>query len=326
MAANFLKTWLNILRNCNYDNTYKMAWAKAITEIAVEYNYNDRRGIYDVEITLEQIAHKVIKYYWNQTIFFDLIQGSNPQKPPKILSLVKSLIDIYYKESHTKQPIRFERLDLDGIMKKHYTKTIKMVKTTLKADVSYRFLNIDSKKIETIYEYNKGDDSLFIKITKLKILKINCTEVFELINYKWALILETFNSTPRICKKVKIIDDIDISRTDLKRFKKYLDYENPDHTCFICNKKITTNLSIDHVIPWSYLYSNDLWNLVYTHKSCNSSKSNTIPNEEDIIRLQQRNANLIIKIDKIISDKITEELKLAINKNYVKKYWIACQG
>ena len=62
-----------------------------------------------------------------------------------------------------------------------------MVKTTLKADVSYRFVNIDSKKIDVIYEYEKGDDSLFIKITKLKILKINCTEIFEMINYKWAL-------------------------------------------------------------------------------------------------------------------------------------------
>lgn len=29
----FLGKWLNIIRNCGVDNTYKMAWGKAITEL-----------------------------------------------------------------------------------------------------------------------------------------------------------------------------------------------------------------------------------------------------------------------------------------------------
>lgn len=32
----FLDKWLNIIRYGNFENTYKMAWGKAITEIAQE--------------------------------------------------------------------------------------------------------------------------------------------------------------------------------------------------------------------------------------------------------------------------------------------------
>ena len=36
-------------------------------------------------------------------------------------------------------------------------------------------------------------------------------------------------------------------------------------------------LSIDHFVPWSYVASDELWNLIPTAKSINSSKSNNLP-------------------------------------------------
>ncbi len=38
---NFIGNWLSVIRNCSYDKTYKMAWAKAITEISLELDYGD---------------------------------------------------------------------------------------------------------------------------------------------------------------------------------------------------------------------------------------------------------------------------------------------
>ncbi|WP_082063253.1 HNH endonuclease domain-containing protein [Paenibacillus sp. IHBB 10380] len=49
--------------------------------------------------------------------------------------------------------------------------------------------------------------------------------------------------------------------------------------------------AIDHVIPWLYLYSDYLWNLVYSHQTCNSSKSNVIPSETTIQRLEEKNSS-----------------------------------
>ena len=46
---------------------------------------------------LKDISVKFFKYYWNQTIYFDLIQGSNLSKPPEVITLVKKEITNYFK-------------------------------------------------------------------------------------------------------------------------------------------------------------------------------------------------------------------------------------
>lgn len=40
----------------------------------------------------------------------------------------------------------------------------------------------------------------------------------------------------------------------------------------------TGDVSLDHFVPWSYVAHDELWNLVPTTKSLNSSKSNDLPN------------------------------------------------
>lgn len=119
-----------------------------------------------------------------------------------------------------------------------------------------------------------------------------------------------------------------MKRSSLSKFKEYLDIENSQRICFICGKHIdNSELSIDHVIPWSYLYSDDLWNLVYVHKSCNSSKSNIIPLEEDIQKLKDRNKRLLQELEeKHVNNKIVNELDLSIQKDYVNKFWIGCKS
>jgi 5-methylcytosine-specific restriction endonuclease McrA len=73
-----------------------------------------------------------------------------------------------------------------------------------------------------------------------------------------------------------------------------LDVENFQHKCFMYNELIPNeSLTINHIIPWSFLFSDDLWNLVYSHKSCNSSKYNRITTYKIIISLEERNKHLL---------------------------------
>ena len=182
MENNFYNLFKRVIRECNYTNTYKMAWAKALVEISLEDDY--KTDI--ISIDLKNIANKFIKYYWNQTIFFDLIQGSNLIETPLILQYVKNLISDYYYILRTRKPDRFERIEeyIKVNMNEEYndclTKTIK----TLKADVSWRFTFIDGKKHDEIYKYNKGDDKLEILALNLNILKDNHEDLFDLINYR----------------------------------------------------------------------------------------------------------------------------------------------
>ena len=107
MEDNFYKLFKKIIRECNYTNTYKMAWAKSLIEIALEEKYE--KNI--IKIELKNTANKFIKYYWNQTIFFDLIQGSNLIETPLILQYIKKLINEYYNYTGTRKPERFERVE-----------------------------------------------------------------------------------------------------------------------------------------------------------------------------------------------------------------------
>jgi hypothetical protein len=75
------------------------------------------------------------------------------------------------------------------------------------------------------------------------------------------------------------------------------------------------------------MYSDDIWNLVYCDKSENSRKSNRIPDENTINALELRNKLLLEKLkENNKTGKRVDELKLAIEKDYVKKFWISSRG
>ena len=153
--------------------------------------------------------------------------------------------------------------------------------------------------------------------------------LFQLINYRWSQKLEDLNNSPRISQKVRGVDkDKDIKRKSLKKFQSLIDIENPNRVCFITNKSIPEKeLSIDHIIPWSYMYSDDLWNLVYVNKSVNSRMSNRLKNDEIKDKLIKRNKRLLqILDDKKILNKDVEELRLANKKDHVELFWIGYQG
>lgn len=327
---NFLDKWLHIIRNCSYDNTYKMAWAKALTEIALEYeeetlldSENDK-----VEILLRDIAKKVLRYYFEQTIFFDLQQSSNPLKPPVLVTIAKKLIGDYQGYSGTVKPVKWFRSNIESVCEKEYQKAVNSTVTALKTDVSYRFLRIEGMEVEGVYQYEKKADSLFMDIANLRALKENSLLFFDAINYRWTQMLENFNTSPRLSKKVRIIDEDQIRRKPLGKFSSYIKTENPSCECFLCGKTIDSETpAIDHVIPWSYLYSDDLWNLVFAHQSCNSSKSNVIPSEEMIQRLETRNKKMMALMEQQGKlDKHVSELQMAIDHNLVGKFWVSCQG
>ena len=102
------------------------------------------------------------------------------------------------------------------------------------------------------------------------------------------------------------------------------------HNCFICGKEIgEQELSRDHVIPWSYMYSDDLWNIVYVHKGCNSSKSNITPSQEVINNLKERNNKLKELLHIKYRDrnlKLLQEFDYAIEHDYVDKFYLGCKG
>jgi CRISPR/Cas system Type II protein with McrA/HNH and RuvC-like nuclease domain len=79
-----------------------------------------------------------------------------------------------------------------------------------------------------------------------------------------------------------------------------------------------SDISIDHFIPWSYIYSDDIWNLVITSKSNNSKKSNKLTDKQYLTKLKEQNLLLVSKITNL---SLKETLQDAINNSYLDKFY-----
>ncbi|MEH7399372.1 HNH endonuclease domain-containing protein [Gottfriedia acidiceleris] len=321
----YINQWHSLILNCSFDNTYKMVWGKALVELSLNVSDDDDKNM--VVFEFKDIAELCLKYYWNQIIYFDLIQSANLKKPPEIVGITKLLINEYFIKRGSVQPIRFEKINFDSIgLTNNYNFSIKRIIKVLKQDVCWRFMNLNSNTYE-IYKLDRDEGKVYFTLQDALSLKIHSDFLFTVINYRWTQILEGFNYSPRISRKVRAIDEDKIRRSSLKKFHNYIDlsFEDGNRKCFYCGEHILENeLSVDHVIPWSYMFSDDLWNLVYCHKGENSEKSNRMPLEHDIKRLEERNKALLQVLDS--KSKEFDQLQIAIEKDYLKQFWISFKG
>ena len=252
----YIQDFLRIIREFRYDNTYKLVWGKAIVSLCSE----GRSG----PVQLTEIAEKIIPLYWNLHIHFDpegktLRQGSNPTKPPEILQVIIAKIAEYRQLKGSQyKPVFYERLPSADIDRLGFN--YMRLASILNQDVAHRFLNLSGTRLN-IYQFTQGNESIVIKEGQSKLIADHADILSEAIQLRWAKILENLNTTtPRIAAKLSLsLDKGSISRKSLSDFKQYLDIENPDRVCSECSKPIDeSHLSIDHVIPWSFIYSDNL--------------------------------------------------------------------
>ena len=143
----YIEDLTDLISHCKTDNTYKMSWSRAIVEYCC---YNT-----DNKIHFDELSELIFKYYWDQTIFFNLEQGSNLKKKPTIVQIVKEAIDKYAKE-YGQKPINFIRV------KDKVKIDVKKISKVLTYDVSHRFPKLGNETYD-IYNYKKGDKYLVLK-------------------------------------------------------------------------------------------------------------------------------------------------------------------
>jgi len=139
------------------------------------------------------------------------------------------------------------------------------------------------------------------------------------------MLLEKYNNAPKIANKIKGEQE-GINRGSLSKFRKILleSVDTLQPVDFYTGKILQDNdISVDHVIPWSFIYSDDLWNLVLTSSSENSKKGRSIVSKEIINKLRHRNLELIKKLS---DTKYIDELILAQENNYVEKFYRSLKG
>ena len=306
----YLNQWISIIEEMRNDNTYKVMWGKAIVDVM-----SDTKE--DV-ISFEQIAHKMIGYFWDLEFFFALKQAPQKEKTPIILQIVKEIIT-EYKTQYAVVPDFYIRVETK--LRKHpmFRQWIRKTVKAMKVDVAEKFMNVNDGK-EIVYTLDKQNETLAFSPYQAKVIRNHSFIIKQLLNYKLAQLLEQFNDAPRITQKVRGLSERKFRRISLKKFENILLALKPDGPIldFYTGEVLDRNdISLDHVIPWSFIYSNDLWNLVITSRSNNSKKSNRTPSKEIIDQLQERNRQLLLSN---LDIKYKEELKLSIEQNYPAKF------
>lgn len=113
---------------------------------------------------------------------------------------------------------------------------------------------------------------------------------------EWARFLEKINrGLPMLISK---IEREETHRSSLvgpyKILRKYF------YRCFYCGDLLSRDrntVHVDHFIPWSYIFEDELWNLVLACERCNLRKNSCLYPIEFVGRIVDRNQQYINKIE-----------------------------
>jgi 5-methylcytosine-specific restriction endonuclease McrA len=261
-----------LLARASMSASYKPALLKALVRIVRAHN--------ELQVSLETIGHEFAKMYWNQTVVFRLRQAASLTKTAEVIKPIDEAAKAF--------GVRYFG-DLPDEAKSTLRKRMARILTI---NVLEAFHTSKPASMPRLYEWNKGSDVILLNQEAYTLLQHNGMALEAIANYFWADFLEAINRlTPRIVQKVKR-DGIE-HRRSLTRFLNIL-MDFGDMECFYCRDHLggASPPTVDHVIPWSFLVDDPLWDLVLACSHCNGSKSDTLPNEIFIDKLLRRNAAL----------------------------------
>jgi hypothetical protein len=176
--------------------------------------------------------------------------------------------------------------------------TIEVIKKrSLLEMVLQKFHNLNNTSREVKF-YNVSEDNSYLHLEK-NLLDLAIIDNFHFleseIGSRWDLLEHAFENIhhvesldvdeylKRIVKKEKRIDLTGLIET-------LEGYQNG--RCFYCGEPLF-DIHVDHVLPYSALRHNDIWNLVLAHSFCNEQKSDNIPPLHFVEKLIQRNEYFI---------------------------------
>lgn len=138
--------------------------------------------------------------------------------------------------------------------------------------------------------YDTGENGLRLKTGVAEFLKDYSRTLQLLALGGWVGFTEQFTAAPRLYDKIAGLPP----ERKQYRYKKFLSQQQ--HRCFYC-EVAGVPLDVEHVIPWSFVLEDGIWNLVLACQRCNSTKGDKIPPETDLSKVRQRNIDLLKLVD-----------------------------
>lgn len=280
--------FLRPIKESKIDNTYKLAWARAIVECSVNSDFEKKDNM--IYISEYDLSRKLLKYYWNQIGYFNLYQGSNHTMRNIILEVKKT-----FDNNSTKQTLWFDKTEV--IIKRNpiiYEKLIGKIIAFIEKHLLSKYERLKDEQID-LYEFHQESRSLQFKENDIMNLIENKDIINDVIDLAWAKVVDNYNETPNILFKVVDSKQDSIHKKPLTQVKKIL----VEHCHLEGLKDFFTNESLPlddacllHLFPYDFVYDNYIWNIVIIKKGSVDMKQRYLPTKEDIEKLMKRNQKL----------------------------------
>ena len=263
----------------NKSESYKLFWFKAILDQV-------RQG--NSEIYFRSLIEKMIVDAWYMVSEYKLNLGPAD-------TLEKTVL--YLQEKTQFKPTEKEDVIYDYIRNaednqlKAYMRTLCLnvpyrlqapLIETPKASVWHKtreiteYINNQSGIMYHIHPNGTLESKIIITPSWMDYLRSNLGIILGWTDYNLILYLQRRNPTvPGIADKIYPPQERKL--TAATGYWKYLITSGNVRDIYTGELLTTKDLSIDHFVPWSYVASDELWNLIPTTRSVNSKKSNNLP-------------------------------------------------
>ena len=267
---------------CLFDNkseSYKLFWFKAIL-------HEVSRG--RSEIPFRELIERMIVDAWYMVSEYKLNLGPAD-------TLEKTVLYIASKEDFL--PTEKEEVLL-GYLRTSEDRQLQGFMRTLSLNVPYRlqaplmqtpdskiwykqaaitdYINAQNGMMYTIEYSGPMTSRIIITPAWMDYLRSNLGILLGWTDYNLIQYLQRRNPTvPGISNKIYPPQERKL--TAVTGYWKYMVQHQTVMDIYTGEQLTTKGISIDHFVPWSYVASDELWNLIPTVKSVNSSKSNNLP-------------------------------------------------
>ncbi|AIO19685.1 hypothetical protein KQ51_01811 [Candidatus Izimaplasma bacterium HR1] len=319
----YINDFIKVIRTIENDNTYKTAWGRAIIECINNQEYEIQGEAY--VIYHYELVQKVMKYYWNQIGFFKLSQG-----PSSVLEArIEEIKNDFEDNTKIKYPVWFDKVEI--FLKRNpirFERQVKKFITIVNKGVAAKFEKIDTKTKVELYDLDTKSKCLRFTEEQVNLIKENTLVLEDIIDYKWAELLEGYNKSPNIIRKVKGSKEYRFKRQNLIKYRNVLlEYCHLEGSKdFYSDEPIELeNIKLEYVIPYDFVYTNDIWNTIIVSKETAKKRRGKVPTKNDVDRLNERNKALYNAI-KETHLKVRFEVERALEEHLVTRYYIDLNG
>ena len=271
-------------------NSYKYLFFTSILDILFRRSFDNSLPISFRELIIEVLANA-----WYPHNFFKLSFGSQDQIAKKLDSLQ---LDFNKFKDKNKQELRKEIENkyiediINDLMKyvpfrlirPFFANELRGIKDYL---VNFKITELSTNLFEVykpIYCFNsleyKESDSIILHDDWVEYFNQNYVIIKGWVTWEWLQYMQKNNqNVPNLANKLFAPQKRDSLKEQTKYWKIIL--ENQPIKCIYSESLLDKkSISLDHYLPWSFVAHDQLWNLIPTISSVNSSKSNNLPSSE----------------------------------------------